>query len=235
MLNVNDFYDELIKNKFEMFCGVPDSLLNDFSSYLQDYSANNHIIAVNEGNALAIASGYYLASQKAAVVYMQNSGLGNIVNPLLSLNAEDVYNIPALLIIGWRGEPGTKDEPQHIKQGRLTLPLLDTMEIKYEILENIKQIAIAKEYINKTNRPFAFIVKKGTFAKYRSKEQIKKYNLCREDAIKKILALLHNDDIVVSTTGMISREIYANRLSHEKDFLTIGSMGYASSDRKSVV
>ena len=187
-------------------------------------------IAANEGNALAIAAGHYLATGKPAVVYMQNSGEGNIVNPLLSLCDEEVYNIPALLIIGWRGEPNVHDEPQHIKQGKLTLPLLETMGVKYEILEDISQIKKVAEYMKATNKPFALVVRKGTFEEYPNKpEKQKKYPLVREEAIRTVVSLLREKDIVVSTTGMISRELYENRTSHEKDFLTVGSMGHASS------
>ena len=229
-MNASSFYEALKNHGADMFCGVPDSLLKDFCACVTDNTpANRNIIAANEGNALAIAAGHYLATGKPAVVYMQNSGLGNIVNPLLSLNDDEVYNIPALLIIGWRGEPNVHDEPQHIKQGKLTLPLLETMGIKYEIFEDLSQLDGAFDYMNKTGKPFAFVVKKGTFEPFAKEKQAPKYSLCREDAIKKVASLLGNDDIVVSTTGMISRELYENRQSHEKDFLTVGSMGHASS------
>lgn len=230
MLNTNSFYETLKEQGIDMFCGVPDSLLKDFCACITDNTpTNKNIITANEGNALAIAAGHYLATGKPAVVYMQNSGLGNIINPLLSLTDEDVYSIPALLIIGWRGEPGVHDEPQHVKQGKLTLPLLETMGVKYEILEDVKQISTAVEYMQKANKPFAFIVKKGTFEPFPKKETAPKYSLSREDAIKEVVSLMNDSDIVVSTTGMISRELYENRTSHEKDFLTVGSMGHASS------
>lgn len=231
MLNVVSFYNELKNNDFLMYCGVPDSLLKDFCACVTDnVDLYHNIIAANEGNALAIAAGHYLSTNKPAVVYMQNSGLGNIVNPLLSLTDEEVYNIPALLIIGWRGEPNKKDEPQHVKQGKLTLPLLETLGVQYEILENIVQIKTAKDYINATNKPFALVVKKGTFEQYTKKTVTPSSStLSRENAISTVLSLLNNDDIVVSTTGMISREIYENRVSHERDFLVVGSMGHASS------
>lgn len=230
MLNANSFYEALKKHGINMFCGVPDSLLKDFCACVSDNTPlDRNIIAANEGNALAIAAGHYLATGKPAVVYMQNSGLGNIVNPLLSLVDDEVYNIPALLIIGWRGEPGVHDEPQHVKQGKLTLPLLETMGVKYEILEDLSQISSAVEYMKKTNRPFAFVVKKGTFEPFLKEKTEPKYSLTREDAIKKVISLMGKRDIVVATTGMISRELYENRETHEKDFLTVGSMGHASS------
>lgn len=229
-MNANDLYNTLHYQGIELFCGVPDSLLKDFCACVTDNTPETqNIIAANEGNALAIAAGHYLATGKPAVVYMQNSGLGNIVNPLLSLTDEEVYGIPALLIIGWRGEPGVHDEPQHIKQGKLTLPLLETMGIEYEILENEGQIVKACQYMEKYNKPFALVVKKGTFETYPKTKNANQFELSRESAIQTVVSLLAKKDIVVSTTGMISRELYENRSSHEKDFLTVGSMGHASS------
>ena len=231
MLNALDFYNALKDQGMDMFCGVPDSLLKELCACITDKTDNDHnIIAANEGNALAIAAGHYLATKKPAVVYMQNSGEGNIVNPLLSLIDEEVYNIPALLIIGWRGEPNIHDEPQHIKQGKLTLPLLETMGVEYEILAEISQVKKATDYMKQTGKPFALIVKKGTFEEYPNKPPKQaKYRLTREQAIQELVCLMGKDDIVVSTTGMISRELYENRPTHEKDFLTVGSMGHASS------
>ena len=229
-MNASKFYEALKEHGINMFCGVPDSLLKDFCACVTDSTpAERNIITANEGNALAVAAGHYLATGKPAVVYMQNSGLGNIVNPLLSLTDEKVYNIPALLIIGWRGEPGVHDEPQHVKQGKLTLPLLETMGIEYKILEYVSQIPEAFDYMERTNKPFAFVVKKGTFEPFPKEKAEPKYSLAREDAIKKVVSLMKEKDIVVSTTGMISRELYENRETHEKDFLTVGSMGHASS------
>lgn len=229
-MNANDFYNALHRQGIELFCGVPDSLLKDFCACVTDNTPETqNIIAANEGNALAIAAGHYLATGKPAVVYMQNSGLGNIVNPLLSLTDEEVYSIPALLIIGWRGEPDVHDEPQHIKQGKLTLPLLETMGIEYEILENENQIVKACQYMEKHNKPFALVVKKGTFEAYPKTKNANQCEFSREAAIQTVVPLLGEKDIVVSTTGMISRELYENRASHEKDFLTVGSMGHASS------
>ncbi len=231
MLNVVEFYNALQDQGMNMFCGVPDSLLKELCSCITDKTDDKHnIIAANEGNALAIAAGHYLATHRPAVVYMQNSGEGNIVNPLLSLTDEEVYNIPVLIIIGWRGQPNIHDEPQHIKQGKLTLPLLKVIEVEYEILENISQIKRIAGYMQKTNKPFALIVKKGTFSEYPVKPvKQEKYSLKREEAIQEIISLIGKDDIVVSTTGMISRELYENRQTHERDFLTVGSMGHASS------
>lgn len=169
---------------------------------------------------------------------MQNSGIGNSINPLLSLVDKEVYNIPLLLLVGWRGEPGVKDEPQHIKQGKVTIPLFDSMRIKNQILSKdksdfLQQLNVALEYIRETNEPFVFIIQKETFSDY--KLQTPNNNallLDRETAIKIIVSSISKNDIVVSTTGMISRELFEYRdnmgESHEKDFLTVGSMGHAS-------
>lgn len=241
MINPKDFYEELGKRGINFFTGVPDSLLKEFCSYISDNVHNNHIIAANEGNALAVASGYYLSSGKPALVYMQNSGLGNVVNPLLSLNDKKVYGIPALLLIGWRGEPNTKDEPQHIKQGEITLGLLDAMGIKYYLLNKDSNNSTAKDIVGETakymesnNEPVAIVVSKGTFEKYiRNDIGIENYELTREKAIDILLNNIDENYLVVSTTGKTSRELFElreiNGESHNKDFLVVGSMGHASS------
>ena len=172
------------------------------------------------------------------MVYMQNSGIGNAVNPLLSLADTDVYSIPMLLMVGWRGEPGLKDEPQHIKQGKVTLDLFDAMQIPYEILpDNIQEASFVVEkatsYINKNSAPFALIIEKGIFEPYQLKKIEKtNFELTREQAIKEVVKLLGEDDIVVSTTGMASRELFEIREqlnhNHKNDFLTVGSMGHTS-------
>ncbi len=239
-MKVNEFYQILKDNSVNCFCGVPDSLLKDFCAYITDnVESKNHIITANEGNAIALASGHYLATGDVAVVYMQNSGLGNCVNPLLSLTDEEVYNIPVLMLIGWRGEPGIKDEPQHIKQGKLTGSLLESMGINYSILPSDindarKAIDQAFCYMGDTKKPYAFLVSKSTFEKYTllNKKQ-NNAELTREESIVEVAKMLSSDDIVVSTTGQISRELYEyrenNSLLHQSDFLTVGSMGHASS------
>lgn len=238
MIDVADLYNLLIENNINCFCGVPDSLLKSFCAYVTD-NAKNHTITANEGNAIGLAAGHYLATGNPALVYMQNSGIGNCVNPLLSLTDEEVYNIPLLMFIGWRGEPDKKDEPQHIKQGKVTDKLLDIMEIKYEILpENFEQakpiIQNAFQYMKETLKPFAFIIRKGLFEEYKliNKSQTP-YELIREDAIETVIKNLNEKDVIVSTTGHISREVYETRerlgQSHKQDFLTVGSMGHSSS------
>ena len=198
----------------------------------------NHIIAANEGASIALAAGHYLATKKIGLVYMQNSGLGNAINPLVSLTDQDVYSIPVLLVIGWRGEPNKKDEPQHVKQGRITPDLLQVLKIPYNILsENIseaeKEIEKAVRYMQEFKAPYALIVKKGTFEEYKQENKVEQnYEMTRENAIKIILESLEKNDIVISTTGMISREVFENRENrkekHESDFMSVGSMGHAS-------
>ncbi len=236
MIDPQKFYNTLTENNFHFFTGVPDSLLKELCMCITDNAEDNHIISANEGNALAIACGYNITTADYAVVYMQNSGLGNIVNPLLSLADDKVYKIPMLLIIGYRGEPNIKDEPQHITQGELTLPLLETLGIKYFVLNDDynNQIKACFDYIKKYNKPIALVVRKNTFSAY--KNQIKSNNrnqLSREEALETIIKNLSDDDFIVSTTGKTSREIFEirekNNQSHANDFLTVGSMGHTSS------
>ena len=236
MVNTKEFYDYLNSKGMDFYAGVPDSLLKELCACVKENtSSDNNIITANEGNAVAIACGRYLSTNKIGVVYMQNSGLGNIVNPLLSLIDEDVYKVPELFIIGYRGEPGVHDEPQHVKQGKLTLPLLDTMGVEYQVLcENFReQVDDAYEYMRQTSKPFALVVKKGTFTPYKLKKQDNDYEMTREGALTEIISNLSQDDFVVSTTGKTSREIFeireARREGHGNDFLTVGSMGHTSS------
>lgn len=233
------FVKTLQEKQIDFFTGVPDSLLKSVCAYIQDNIApENNIIAANEGAAIGLATGYYLATKKIPVVYMQNSGLGNTINPIASLVDKEVYNIPMLLLVGWRGEPGTKDEPQHVKQGKVTVPLLEALNIKNTILSSEEnqfkeQLHIALKYIEDTNEPYAFIVKKDTFEEYKLQNSLENnYTLSREDAIQTVVDCMGEKDIVVSTTGMISRELFeyreAKKQGHQKDFLTVGSMGHAS-------
>ena len=234
------FYKALYKNNIDFFTGVPDSLLKQFCLCIDDnIPKERHIIAANEGNAIALAAGYHLATGKIPLVYMQNSGLGNSVNPLLSLCDTDVYSIPLLILIGWRGEPGVHDEPQHVKQGKVQLDLLQAMDIPYEIISKDEQqldekINKSVEKAIKENRPFAIVVKKGTFDVYGSTSQTFDEGLMsREESLEIILKQLSSDSIIVSTIGKTSREIFEIREKtgepHFKDFLTVGSMGHCSS------
>lgn len=234
-----EFYDQLSSHGVEFFTGIPDSLLKEFCLCIDDrIPGDKHIIAANEGNAVALATGYYLAQKSLPLVYMQNSGLGNAINPLLSLCDPDVYSIPLLVMVGWRGEPGVKDEPQHAKQGKVQLELLDAMDIPYEIISKdddqfAKKISNAIEIAKTENRPVALLIKKGTFENYSNDTQCSDdQRMNREKALEIILGNLDDNAIVVSTTGKTSREIFEirekNRQSHEKDFLTVGSMGHCS-------
>ena len=240
MINVDKVYATFIENGVNFFTGVPDSLLADICAYITDNTpSQKNIIAANEGSAIGIASGYYLASGKLPLIYMQNSGIGNAVNPLLSLADEKVYSIPLLLMIGWRGEPGTKDEPQHKKQGEVTTDLLDAMKIPYAILSEdetlaLKQITDTIKAATEQHKPHAIIIRKGLFGKYKlSKLAENNFPLSREEALKLVIDSLSEEDITISTTGKLSRELFeyreAKRQGHEKDFLTVGSMGHSSS------
>lgn len=239
MIRPEYFYNTLRGMGIDFYTGVPDSLLKDICAYITDHAdRKNNIIAANEGGAVGLAAGYHLATGNIPVVYMQNSGLGNTVNPLMSLTDSDVYRIPVLLVIGWRGEPGVHDEPQHVKQGKTTLPLLDAMEIRHEIMsgdetELEKQLAGGVRYMKETGRAFALVVKKGTFGKYKLQNGTHNpYTMEREEAITAVAGAMDVKDIVVSTTGKISRELFEHRTAtgegHSRDFLTVGSMGHAS-------
>jgi len=237
MLNTESFYNKLKENGIDFYAGVPDSLLKNICACISDRGTEKtHVIAANEGNAMGVAAGHHLGTGKTPLVYMQNSGLGNIVNPLMSLTCPEVYSIPMLLLIGWRGEPGIKDEPQHIKQGSQTIPLLKAMDIPYALLpdnntEAEKVLTEALDSIKKSSAPFALIVRKNTFSDYSL--QNKKDDLTemsREKAIA-LIAETVGDKLLLSTTGHISRELYEYRKKSSgqcRDFLNVGSMGHVS-------
>ena len=238
MIDCKQFSECLREAGIGLFVGVPDSLLKSFCAYLTDNCGGSHVIAANEGGAVGLAAGHYLATGKPALVYMQNSGQGNAVNPLCSLADPDVYSIPMVLLVGWRGQPGVKDEPQHVKQGKITVSMFETLGIPTEILPDDDESAAetTRKMVGRAkaeSRPVALIVRKGLFAEY--KLQNKKPDIAalpREQAIEDVLKSLPEDAVVVSTTGMISREVYETRerlgQDHSRDFLTVGSMGHAS-------
>ena len=234
-----EFFIEALREKgIDCFAGVPDSLLKNICAYITDhFDAAHNIIAANEGAAVGLAAGHYLATGQPACVYMQNSGEGNIINPLASLTDQEVYNIPVLLLIGWRGRPGVHDEPQHVKQGKVTTGLLNVMGVNYEVLSKeedkaAKQIEkAAKALANK--EVFALVIEKDTFEDYKLQNvEVNELTMSREEAIQTVAAALGEKDCIVSTTGMISRELFEYRAAmnqgHERDFLTVGSMGHAS-------
>lgn len=237
MIEATDFLKRLEEKGVAFYTGVPDSLLSAFCAALPEVGPG-HVIAANEGNAVGLAAGHFLASGRQAVVYMQNSGLGNAVNPLTSLADPEVYSLPMLLIIGWRGEPGVKDEPQHVKQGRISPALLEVLEIPYAVLgpESDLQVELDRLWDQMTagSRPVALLVRAGTFSPAKSAAPTRESTptLAREAAIETLLELLDPSDLIVSTTGKTSRELFELRKKRGEapaDFLTVGSMGHASS------
>ena len=213
-----DFFNHLSRHGIDFFSGVPDSLLKEFCLCIDDFTPKDkHIITANEGNAIALAAGYYLAQQSLPLVYMQNSGFGNAINPLLSLCDTDVYAIPMVVMIGWRGAPGVNDEPQHIKQGKVQIELLDSMDIPYEVItkedeEVAQKISNVIEIAKNDFKPTVLLIKKGTFEKH-SKE-IQKFDdqrIKREEALEIVLENLDDNAIVVATTGKTSREVFEIR------------------------
>ena len=239
MINPKFFYDTLASYGIDFYAGVPDSLLKNLCAYITDHAdAQHNIIAANEGGAMGLAAGHYLATGQIPVVYMQNSGEGNIINPLASLTDPDVYNIPVLLVIGWRGKPGVHDEPQHVKQGKVTTGLLNVMGIDYTLLSKEEdkaeaQIKKAVDFMQATKQCYALVIEKDTFDAYTLQNTEKNdFVITREEAIQTVAAALDAKDCIVSATGMISRELFEYRTAksegHERDFLTVGSMGHAS-------
>ena len=238
MISPAFFIEKLRENGVDFFAGVPDSLLKNMCAYITDHFDTAHnIITANEGAAIGLAAGHYLATGQPACVYMQNSGEGNIINPLASLTDQEVYNIPVLLLIGWRGRPGVHDEPQHVKQGKITTGLLNVMGVNYEVLAKDedkaeKQITKAIKALQNKDA-FALVIEKDTFDDYKLQNvEVNDLTMSREEAIQTVAATLGDRDCIVSTTGMISRELFEYRAamnqSHERDFLTVGSMGHAS-------
>lgn len=238
MISPEFFVEKLREHGIDCFAGVPDSLLKNICAYITDHCDVAHnIIAANEGAAIGLAAGHYLATGRPACVYMQNSGEGNIINPLASLTDPEVYNIPVLLLIGWRGRPGVHDEPQHVKQGKVTTGILNVMGINYEVLAKEEEKAekqIAKAVNALQNKEvFALVIEKDTFEDYKLQNvEVNDLNMSREEAIRTVATALGEKDCIVSTTGMISRELFEYRVAmnqgHERDFLTVGSMGHAS-------
>ena len=228
--------------EFDFFAGVPDSLLSSVCSYLINtygVDTKHHVIAANEGNAVGLAAGYHLATGKVPVVYLQNSGQGNIINPVASLLNDKVYGIPCLFLVGWRGEPGVHDEPQHIYQGEVTLKLMEDMDIACAVIDkqtteqdvNAKMEEFKKLFAQ--GKQAAFIVKKGAL-KFDGVAPVYKNDnkMLREDIIRHITDV-SGEDFIVSTTGKASRELFeireAKGQTHGYDFLTVGSMGHSSS------
>lgn len=237
-MKVKDFIKEI---SADFYAGVPDSQLKALCNWLIDTYGNDpthHVIAANEGNAAALAAGYHLATGKVPVVYMQNSGEGNIINPLASLLSTDVYAIPCVFVIGWRGEPGVHDEPQHVQQGKVTLGLMEVMGVPTFVIDKETtetELAEAMDGFRAElaeGRSVAFVVRKGALEYDGSPEYKNDNPMLREDIVRHIVAV-SGDDPIVSTTGKTSRELFEVREArgedHSRDFLTVGSMGHASS------
>lgn len=222
------------------YAGVPDSLLSPFTGEIVNkYGVSDkHIVAANEGNAAGLAAGYHLATGKIPCVYMQNSGEGNMLNPYASLLAPEVYKIPCVFVVGWRGEPGTKDEPQHVFQGEITQSLMELLTIQTVIIRKDMTAGELKEAAESLRQPLAegkcvaFIVEKGVLTSDNPVKYTNPYTMKREEALREIVKGI-GEDIVVSTTGKASRELFEireqNGQPHKYDFLTVGSMGHSSS------
>ncbi|MBO5738244.1 phosphonopyruvate decarboxylase [bacterium] len=237
-MQIEDFF-KIINCDF--YTGVPDSQLKTLCDYLMNkygIHKRHHIIAVNEGNAVALAAGYNLATGKIPVVYMQNSGQGNVINPIASLLNKNIYAIPTIFIIGWRGEPNIKDEPQHVFQGEITLKLLNDMDIEYFIVSDktsIEELIEVRKNFNislEKGKQVAFVIKKGSLINSEKFSYKNDNQMTREDIIEQITKF-SEEDLIISTTGKASRELFEirekNKQSHKYDFLTVGSMGHASS------
>jgi len=225
----------------DMYVGVPDSLLKEFGKHVMSaLPRDRHVITANEGAAVGIALGHYLRCGRPALVYLQNSGFGNTVNPLLSLADPDVYGVPIVLLVGWRGQPGVKDEPQHVKQGRVMTAMLDAMEIPWAVLPGDREeaeacLTEAVERAEADQTPYVVLVEKGTFAPadVPDADTTETDLPSRETALKTLADAVGPDAVIISTTGMLSRELFEHReatgQSGARDFLTVGGMGHANS------
>lgn len=225
----------------EFYTGVPDSQLKALCDYLMDtygIDEKHHIIGANEGNCTALAAGYHLATGKLPLVYLQNSGEGNIINPAASLLSDEVYAIPMIFVIGWRGEPGVKDEPQHSYQGKVTLKLLEDMDISSFVMdsevtkERLRDVMAGFRKCMENGKSVAFVIRKGALTYDGKVTYANDHSLTREEIIEQIIHV-SGEDAVVATTGKAGRELFELRErkgeGHEHDFLTVGSMGHSSS------
>jgi phosphonopyruvate decarboxylase len=238
MIDAKNLFLLLKKNQINFFTGVPDSVLKNFI-YILDSNKKKmkHIIAANEGSAIALAAGNYLATKKPGLVYMQNSGLGNAINPLISICHSKVYSIPLILIIGWRGSPKENDEPQHQLKGKITPSILKLLNIKFLVLNNFRDLKKIKNLINYSKykkRPVAFLIKNNTLSldsNFQKDNKLKNY-LTREVVINALLNVIKKNTRIISTTGYTSRELFQIRKNKKykngKDFYMVGGMGHAS-------
>lgn len=239
MVDQKQLFDALQGMGINFFTGVPDSLLNNFCLYMvQNIPDGQHVMAANEGNAIAIAAGHYLATGNIPVVYMQNSGIGNATNPLLSLTHDCVYGIPMILVIGWRGDPAISDHAQHKKQGELTPVLMKDMDIPYDILDAdetvVEKFAWAVSKAKDISSPVALIAKKAILTEKVKKQEYPESKLMnREEAVSAVVDVLGNDAIYLGTTGRATREVHEQLKTHNvgegHEFQNVGSMGHVSS------
>jgi phosphonopyruvate decarboxylase len=238
MLAPSDYLRILRDSGVTFFTGVPDSLLKEFCACVTaTLQPEDHLIAANEGACVGLAIGHHLGTGSLPLVYLQNSGLGNTVNPLLSLASPEVYGTPMLLMLGWRGEPGKKDEPQHLHQGRVMIKMLEDMDLPVVVLSNDiaeaeVQTKAAAQKARDINGPVALVVKKNTFDQYSIPKAAADFPMGREEAIIAAAEVLEDNAAVICTTGMPSRELFEfralNEAGHHRDFLTVGGMGHAS-------
>lgn len=239
MVNQAQLFEALDKLGVKFFTGVPDSLLNDFCLYLvNNIPDGHHVMAANEGNAIAIAAGTYMATGNIPVVYMQNSGIGNATNPLLSLTHDCVYGIPMILVIGWRGDPSINDHAQHKKQGELTPVLMSDMDIPYEILDAddtvIDKFTWAVNKAKEISAPVALIAKKAILTQKEKKQTYADSKLMnREEAVAAVVDVLGANAIYLGTTGRATREVHEQLIAHGigegHEWQNVGSMGHVSS------
>jgi len=237
MIKINSLIKLLKKNNSNFFTGVPDSVLKELSFYLQNKTKKNHIIAANEGAAVSLGIGHYLSNKTLPCIYMQNSGLSNALNPLISIAHEKVYSIPLILIIGWRGSPKIKDEPQHNVKGKITEKILKLLNIKYTILRkdsDLKKFDLQIKNAKKKNSIVACLIEKGTLIKSKKIKNKKSiYKLNKEFFLKTLLKCLTKNTKIISSTGYNSRELIYLRnrykFSNSKDFYMVGGMGHTAS------
>lgn len=238
MIDIDILISRLNELGLNFYTGVPDSLLNDFCLGLEATCGKDNVMTANEGNAIGVAAGYHMSTGRIPVVYMQNSGIGNAMNPLVSLTHRDVYSIPMILVIGWRGDPSVKDHAQHKKQGELTTALMDDMDIPYLILDSddtvIDKFRWAKEKAEDISSPVALIVRKGILSRKDKKQTYPESTLMnREEAISAVIDILGGNAFYLGTTGRATRELHEQMKSHGipagTEFLNVGAMGHISS------